>query len=148
MASELRWKSPFPKGRLRGRTLTYWIEIDERETGAVKKGFDRARNGTVGVRTRVAVDGEAMAVSGLSFLAANPHHLDRFMRITGLEPATLRRAASSPGFLAAVLDHIVADEPLLIAFAAEAGTDPARVVEAHARLTHDSLPSEQGPEHR
>jgi len=54
--------------------------------------------------------------------------------LTGLGPETIRQAAASPGFLAAVLDHIASDETLLMAFAANAGRDPAEVGAAATQL--------------
>jgi hypothetical protein len=54
--------------------------------------------------------------------------------LTGLGPETIRQAAASPGFLAAVLEHIASDETLLMTFAANAGLDPAQVGAAAARL--------------
>ena len=72
--------------------------------------------------------GESMAVSALTFLAADKDRLDRFLSITGLGPRNLRGAAASPGFYASVLGYLVADEPLLVQFAAEAGFAPEEVV--------------------
>jgi len=43
-------------------------------------------------------------------------------------PGDIRIAAREPLFLAGVLDHITADEKLLLAFAAEAQSDP-RIIE-------------------
>jgi hypothetical protein len=54
--------------------------------------------------------------------------------LTGLGPETIRQAAASPGFLAAVLDHIASDETLLLTFAANSGLDPAQVGAAAAQL--------------
>ncbi len=52
-------------------------------------------------------------------------------RLSGIGPAEIRAAASEPGFLAGVLEHLIADEALLTAFAAETGfepTDPAKAL--------------------
>ncbi len=79
-------------------------------------------------------DGEAISVAGLSFLAADPDRLSRFLGLSGLGPENLRAAAAAPGFFAAVLDHLLSDERLLIAFAAEQGFAPERVALARAAL--------------
>ncbi len=42
--------------------------------------------------------------------------------------------AADPGFLAAVLDYILADEPLLIGFSAEHGLAPERVAAARRAM--------------
>ena len=64
--------------------------------------------------------------------------------MSGLGPQSLRAAAGSPGFLAAVLEHVANDEALLIAFAAEQGIDPAEIDRARRALAggdraHESL---------
>ena len=45
----------------------------------------------------------------------------------------LRAAAADPGFLDGVLDHMLGDEPLLIAFADSAGHRPGRYRRARTR---------------
>jgi len=77
---------------------------------------------------------ESIAVQALTFLATEPTRLARFLAISGLEPDSIRAAAAEPGFLAGVLDHLGADEALLVAFAAEAGIAPADVDRARAAL--------------
>ena len=49
---------------------------------------------------------------------------------TGLAPDRIRQSASQPDFLAGVLEHMLADESLLIAFADSAGIDPADIARA------------------
>ena len=77
---------------------------------------------------------ESIAVQALTFLATEPTRLARFLAVSGLEPDSIRAAAAEPGFLAGVLDHLGADETLLVAFAAEAGIAPAEVDRARAAL--------------
>jgi len=80
-------------------------------------------------------DADHLAILALSFIASEPDRLERFLALTGLGPETVRSAAGQPGFLAAVLDHVAADEGLLRAFAAENDLDPAQVAMAHAMLS-------------
>jgi hypothetical protein len=70
----------------------------------------------------------------LAFLAADAERLDRFLALSGLGPHNLRRAAADPAFLTAVLDYIVGDERLLVAFAAEQKLRPAEIVRARDAL--------------
>jgi hypothetical protein len=77
---------------------------------------------------------EALAIQALTFLAQEPESLGRFLAMTGIEPAQIRAAAREPGFLTGVLEHMLADESLLIAFAASAGIDPAQVARARAAM--------------
>jgi hypothetical protein len=78
--------------------------------------------------------GDQLAVSALGFLAAEPNRLSRFLDLCGLGPHNLRASAADPRFLAAVLDYLLADEPLLIAFAADQGLEPERVVAARRAM--------------
>jgi len=79
-------------------------------------------------------DAETLAVGLLGFLAEDDERLGRFLSVTGLGPATLRQAARDAGFLVSLLDYALADEPLLLDFAASRGLRPERVAEARALL--------------
>ncbi|ACB94853.1 DUF3572 domain-containing protein [Beijerinckia indica] len=80
-------------------------------------------------------DAEILAIAALTFLAAEPERLERFVALSGLTPENLRAAAATPGFLAAVLDHLCSDELLLLAFAANGEHDPAMIEEARTILS-------------
>ncbi len=77
---------------------------------------------------------ENLAIQGLSFLAADPDRLGRFLSETGLGPDQIRAAAAEPGFLAGVLSHLASNEQLAKDFAAEASCDPADLFKAHVAL--------------
>ena len=79
--------------------------------------------------------GLSIAIAALTFLAADPERLTRFLSVTGLGPHNLRGAAADPGFCGSVLDYLLADEPLLLAFAADAGFEPGDVARAHQGLS-------------
>lgn len=78
---------------------------------------------------------EAMALQAFAFLAEEPERLGRFLSLTGLGPEDLRRALTTPGLQAAVLEHLRSDESLLLVFAATAGVPPEMVAEAEQLLT-------------
>ena len=81
-------------------------------------------------RTRLSTNpepGQAMAIKALNFLAADKGRLQRFLSVTGLGPHNLRGAAADSGFYGSILGYLVADEPLLIAFAADSGLSPEEV---------------------
>jgi hypothetical protein len=80
-----------------------------------------------------------IAVQGLAFLAEDIDRLGRFLALSGLDPATSREAAREPGFLAGVLDHIMGDESLLVAFAAGNQLRPQQIVEARNILAGPSV---------
>jgi hypothetical protein len=77
---------------------------------------------------------ETLAVQALGFIAEDDSRLGSFVAATGIAPLSIRDAAHEPNFLAGVLEHILADENLLIAFADSAGIDPAEVARAHQAL--------------
>ncbi len=75
-----------------------------------------------------------LGVQALAFIAQDDDRLGLFIASTGIAPQSLRDAAREPDFLAGVLEHMLADENLLIAFAESAGIDPAEVARAHRTL--------------
>lgn len=75
-------------------------------------------------------EAEGLAVRALGFVAADPELLPRFLAITGIEANSIRMAAREPGFLAGVLQFILAHEPTLMRFADEAGIPPGAVGKA------------------
>jgi Protein of unknown function (DUF3572) len=77
---------------------------------------------------------EMLAIRALGFVAAEPHRLAHFLALTGITAERIREAARQPGFLVGVLDHLLADERLLIGFADSAGIDPVAVARARSAL--------------
>ncbi len=77
---------------------------------------------------------EEIAVDALAFLAEDGETLGRFLGATGLGPETLRAAAGEPGFLAAVLEHLMGDETLLLVFAERRRLRPTLIAAARHRL--------------
>ena len=78
---------------------------------------------------------ETLAIQALSFIAADPERLGRFLATTGIGPGDIRAAAREPLFLAGVLDHIAADETLLLGFAADAKSKPGEIIRAQNTLS-------------
>ena len=77
---------------------------------------------------------EMLAIQALGFIAAEPERLDAFLAATGLTLDRLRESANAPDFLGGVLEHMLADESLLLAFADSAAIDPAAVARARNAL--------------
>jgi hypothetical protein len=75
-----------------------------------------------------------LAIQALAFIAEEPERMAAFLSVTGLEAAAIRGAVSTPGFLAGVLEHMLGDESLLLAFADSAGIDPAEIARARHAL--------------
>jgi Protein of unknown function (DUF3572) len=77
---------------------------------------------------------EMLGIQALTFIAEEPQRLGRFLSASGIEVEQIRTAAREPRFLAGVLEHMLADESLLVAFATSAGIDPAEVARARGAL--------------
>ncbi len=73
---------------------------------------------------------ETLAIQALAFLAEEPDRLAGFLGATGLTPDRIRESARQPDFLIGVLEHMLADESLLVAFADSAGVNPADIARA------------------
>jgi hypothetical protein len=71
-----------------------------------------------------------LAIQALAFIAEEPDRLGAFLSVTGLAPEQIREAAREPGFLGGVLEHMLGDENLLVAFSQSAGIDPADIARA------------------
>ena len=79
-------------------------------------------------------DAEALALAVLDFLGQDGERIGRFFSLSGLDPASLRKIAGEPGFLPGVLDFLLGDESLLLAFADDAREAPERIAEARQVL--------------
>ena len=77
---------------------------------------------------------ESIGVSALLFLAGDMQRLSRFLTMTGVGPAELRAESRSPHMLAAVLDHMLQDESMLLVFCASDGIPPEDIAPAQRAL--------------
>jgi len=81
---------------------------------------------------------EAQAIeagyAALAFLAEDLARLTRFLDLTGLSPDQLRSQAGDPAMLAAVVEHLLGDESLLLTFTANAGLPPEAAAQLPAML--------------
>ncbi len=81
-----------------------------------------------------------VAIEGLQYLAGDTELLSRFVALTGMAPDDMRKAATSPEFLAAILDFYLGDEPTLLAFAASRDFAPEDIQKARFTL----VPPQEG----
>ncbi len=77
---------------------------------------------------------ESIGVSALLFLAEDTPRLSRFLALTGIGPSELRIEARSPRVLAAVLEHLMQDESLLLVFCAADAIPPEDIAPAQRAL--------------
>jgi hypothetical protein len=78
---------------------------------------------------------QAIALTALAFLAEDAARLSRFLTLTGITPAGLRDGAGTEEILVAVLDHLAADESLLLLFCANKSVAAESIEPARARLS-------------
>ena len=78
-----------------------------------------------------------LAIDAFLFLVQDETHIVHFLNASGIEPSDLRASARADRTLAAVLEHLLAHESLLLVFAANAGHPPADVEPALIRLRRD-----------
>ena len=84
---------------------------------------------------RIAENEAADVARGvLVFLAGDMDRLGRFLAVTGIGPAEIRERVDDLNFLAGILDYLLADEPLLLQHADEAGVPPERFAAARHAL--------------
>ncbi len=82
----------------------------------------------------VIEDAEALAYRAIAFIAADKAYLSDFLSRTGVVQERLPELLESHDFLAAVLDHLLGDESLLLAFCGNAGFDPSEILPARKAL--------------
>ena len=78
-----------------------------------------------------------LAIDAFLFLAQDETHIVHFLDASGIDPADLRASAGADRTLAAVLEHLLAHESLLLVFAANARHQPTDVEPALIRLRRD-----------
>jgi uncharacterized protein DUF3572 len=84
---------------------------------------------------------EALAVRALAWMAGDMDLVGRFLAATGAGPGDLRARAAEPEFLGFVLDFLLADEPVLMAFSTAEHIDPGQPMRARAALPGGALPN-------
>lgn len=84
--------------------------------------------------------GETTGLAALSFLAGRAEDLSRFLAMTGVDLASFRAAAGQPETWAALLDFIMGEEALAMAFCEENRLTPEALAGARAALPGGDAP--------
>lgn len=79
-------------------------------------------------------DAEALALSALAATLTDERRAQRFLDLSGIDTADLRRRAGEPQLLASLLRFLEAHEPDLIQVAESVGVKPERLVAARREL--------------
>lgn len=77
---------------------------------------------------------ENIAIGALGHIVRDDERLERFLALTGLDPGSIRSAAADPHFLESVLDHVCADEALLVSLAGDLHVRPEAIAQAREIL--------------
>lgn len=79
-------------------------------------------------------DAEALALSALAATLSDERRARRFLDLSGIDTAELRRAAGEPRLLAALIRFLEAHEPDLIEVSESIGVKPEALVAARRSL--------------
>lgn len=80
----------------------------------------------------------ALGQACLDHLAEDVEELQRFMTLTGYDPASLRSSLGTEGLAAGLVDYFGRNEPLLLALCANGGLDIARVMRVWHRINAEA----------
>ena len=86
------------------------------------------------MRTETPNDPVAIGLAALAATLADERRAQRFLDLTGIGTDELKRKASDPVLLAALLRFLEAYEPDLVAVALALGVPPATLVQARRQL--------------
>lgn len=78
-----------------------------------------------------------LGLDALLFLAGDPLRMTKFLNVTGMEAGELRSRAREDATLVATLEYLLADETLLLVFAANGCHEPAGIAPALERLQRE-----------
>jgi Protein of unknown function (DUF3572) len=83
---------------------------------------------------------EILALQVLEWVAGQEETVNAFLGGSGLLPSDLARIGGDPVLMAAVLDFLLEDEALLLAFCADTGVAPTAPMAARAHLPGGDVP--------
>ncbi|MET0528031.1 MAG: DUF3572 family protein [Microvirga sp.] len=80
-------------------------------------------------------DAESIAIQVLNFIVVDVDRIIQFLNVTGLQPETIRKSATSSYFLLGVLEYVAKDDELLKAIEREMKIRPAVILAAIVHLS-------------
>lgn len=86
-------------------------------------------------------DAEDLAVQALGWLASQPEAMSSLLGASGASVEDLRARSGDPDFLGFVLDHVLAEDWMVLDFAENAKIAPQDVLTARAALPGGALPN-------
>ena len=85
-------------------------------------------------------EAEIMGLQMLGWLARQEDAMSRFAALSGLDPVDLLAHASDPAMLGGMMDFVLSDEPLLLAFCEENDIPPEAPAQARQLLPGGDIP--------
>ncbi len=82
-------------------------------------------------------EAQTIALWATSYLLEDDRARDGFLALTGVTPDELKENLADPGFLAGILDHVLGNEPMLLAFCGQRDLSPDRPAKARQVLSPD-----------
>jgi len=82
-------------------------------------------------------DAESIAIQVLNFIVIDVDRIIQFLNVTGLQPETIRKSATSSHFLLRVLEYVAKDDELLKAIDQEMQIRPAAILLAVTLLSRE-----------
>ncbi len=84
---------------------------------------------------------EVIGIKTLGWLAGQEDLMGRFLGMSGIAAEDLRKRARSPEFLGFVLDFMLTDDAVIIAFCADTGLAEDTPMRARAALPGGDIPN-------
>ncbi len=84
---------------------------------------------------------ERLGIQALVWLAGNDEFLQRFLDAGGVSATDLRQRAQEPEFLGFVLDFLLGDDAMVLAFCDDSNLPPETPMQARAALPGGDLPN-------
>lgn len=85
---------------------------------------------------------ETIALRAAAFLFSDERARDGFLAVTGADPASLRDQLQESETLTGLLDYLLSNEPLLLAFCAAEEIEPEEPGQARSALAPEPHPND------
>ncbi len=86
-------------------------------------------------------EAENIAIKALGWMAQDTEIIGGFLGVTGASPDEIRDRAGDPEFLGFVLDYLLSDDAMVMAFCDATHTPAAAPMEARASLPGGQIPN-------
>lgn len=85
-------------------------------------------------------DAEQIAIDALGWMAQDPEIIGGFLGVSGATPEDIRKRAKEPEFLGFVLDYLLSDDAMVMAFSDATGHSAQAPMQARQALPSGATP--------